>query len=69
MAVNIGKVVKKTNKSISVKRENMALTVEYTPRKLSEAFVKFFLSKLRNDDIGCICCTDENILLSDPNYL
>ena len=33
MAVNIGEVVKKTNKSISVTRENIALTVEYTPRK------------------------------------
>ena len=31
--------------------------------KLSEAFINKILSKLRNDEIGSICRTDENILL------
>ena len=33
MAITIGNIVKKTNRSISVKRENIALTVVYTARK------------------------------------
>ena len=33
MAINIGNVVKKTNKSISVKHDNIALTVVYIPRR------------------------------------
>ena len=33
MALTIGDIVKKTNKSISARQENIALTVVYTPRK------------------------------------
>ena len=40
MALNIGNVVKKTNKSISVKRDNIALTVVYTPRKNFTIYTK-----------------------------
>ena len=41
----------------------MSGTISSYNIKLSEAFVNKILSKLRNDEIGSICRTDENILL------